>query len=96
MFIVTLKFTADKSRAPQFMDGHLEWIKRGFEDGVFLLTGSVQPSVGGAVIAHHISRSDLESRVSEDPFVAERIVSADILEIAPGRTDERLNFLKSA
>jgi hypothetical protein len=29
----------------------------------------------------------------QDPFVAEGVVSAEILEIAPGRADERLKFL---
>jgi hypothetical protein len=31
--------------------------------------------------------------VNDDPFVAEKLVSAEILEIAPSRADERLNFL---
>ncbi len=95
MFVVTLKFTADKARAAALMDGHNAWIRRGFDDGIFLLTGGLQPGVGGAVLAHNVSRADLEARVNEDPFVAEGVVSADILEIAPGRTDDRLAFLKA-
>lgn len=94
MFIVTLRFSANKAKATAFMDGHNAWIQRGFDDGVFLLTGSLQPSAGGAVLAHNVSRADLESRVKDDPFVAEDIVSAEIVEITPGRTDERLSFLK--
>jgi hypothetical protein len=31
--------------------------------------------------------------VNEDPFVAENVVSAEILEITASRTDERLKFL---
>ncbi|ALA17393.1 MULTISPECIES: YciI family protein [unclassified Chelatococcus] len=95
MFVVTLKFTADKARAAALMDGHNAWIRRGFDDGIFLLSGGLQPGVGGAVLAHNVSRADLEARVNEDPFVAEGVVSADILEIAPGRTDDRLAFLKA-
>lgn len=94
MFIVTLRF-ADKTKAPQFMDGHNAWIKRGFDDGVFLVVGGLRPNAGGAIFAHNTSRADFEARVQEDPFVAEGVVSAEILEIAPGRTDERLAFLKA-
>jgi uncharacterized protein YciI len=94
MFIVTLRF-ADKAKAPQFMEEHNAWIKRGFEEGIFLLTGSLQPSAGGAILAHNVSRDGLEIRIQEDPFVAEGVVSADILEVAPGRVDERLAFLKA-
>lgn len=93
MFVITLRF-ADKTKAPQFMDGHNAWIKRGFDDGVFLLAGSLRPSAGGAILAHHASAEEIAARVQEDPFVAEGIVSAEILTITPGRTDERLAFLQ--
>ena len=95
MFIVLLKFSTNKDHAPQYMDGHKQWIKQGFEDGVFLMSGSIQPSVGGGLIAHDISFPELEMRVNEDPFVAEDIVNAEIIEISPAKADERLAFLLS-
>lgn len=93
MFIIMLKFAGDKSRAGQFMDGHKAWLERGFEDGVFLLAGSLQPSLGGGLLAHNTSREDLQNRVDEDPFVVEHVVSAEILELTPSKTDERMSFL---
>jgi uncharacterized protein YciI len=93
MFVVTLKFGPNKDRAPALMAAHNAWITEGFESGVFLLTGSLQPKVGGAVIAHNITREELEARMQADPFVGEGVVVPDIIEIAPGRTDERLAFL---
>ncbi len=93
MFIVLLKFSGNKGQASQFMDGHNEWIKRGFDDGVFLLVGSLQPNLGGGIVAHNTSQADLQSRVNDDPFVAENVVSAEILEISPAKADERLKFL---
>lgn len=101
MFVVTLKFAANKAAAPGLMEGHNAWIRRGFEDGVFLLAGSLLPVAGkagpgGAVLAHGVSRAEIEARVAADPFVAEQVVSAEILEIAPGRLDQRLAFLKAA
>jgi hypothetical protein len=95
MFIVLLKLSDNKGRAGQFMEGHNAWIERGFDDGVFLLTGSLQPGLGGGILAHNTSLLDLKERVSGDPFIIENVVSAEILEIAPGRTDERLDFLRA-
>lgn len=92
MFVVTLKF-ADKAKAPQFMEGHNAWIRRGFDDGVFLLVGSLQPNAGGAILAHNVTRNEIEARVEQDPFVAEGVVTAEIIEIAPARADDRLAFL---
>jgi uncharacterized protein YciI len=93
MFVVLLKFADNKGKAGQFMEGHKEWIKRGFDDGVFLLVGSLQPNLGGGIVAHNTSLPDLQSRVNTDPFVVEKVVTAEILEIAPSRVDERLKFL---
>lgn len=93
MFIVLLKFSGNKGQAGQFIDGHKAWIQQGFDDGVFLLVGSLQPNSGGGIVAHNTSLSELESRVNDDPFVAENVVNAEILEVAPARADERLDFL---
>lgn len=93
MFIVLLKFSNNKGQAGQFMDGHKEWLKRGFDDEVFLLAGSLQPNLGGSIVAHNTSLPDLQNRVNDDPFVAEGVVTAEILEISPSKADERLEFL---
>jgi uncharacterized protein YciI len=93
MFIVLLKFSGNKEQAGKFMQGHNEWIKRGFDDGVFSLVGSLQPNLGGGIVAHNTSLSDLQRRVNDDPFVAQNVVNAEILEISPSRTEERLKFL---
>ena len=95
MFVVLLKFSENKRNAQEHMDGHNEWIKQGFEDGVFLLAGSLLPELGGSVIAHNVSLSELQERVNNDPFVAGNVVSAKILEIDPKKADERLSFLVS-
>ena len=93
MFVVLLKFSENKSQAGQFMQGHNIWLQKGFDDGVFLLAGSLQPQQGGAVLAHSVARSDLESRIKQDPFVQEKVVSYEIQQISPSKTDERLDFL---
>ena len=93
MFVVLLKFSDNKAKASQFMEGHNAWIKRGFDDGVFLLAGSLQPKLGGGIVAHNTSLPDLQRRVKLDPLVAENIVSAEILEITAAKADDRLKFL---
>ena len=93
MFIILLKFSDNKAKAGQSMDGHNKWLRRGFDDGVFLLAGSLPPNLGGGILAHGASLADLQRRVNEDPFVQEGIVNAEILEIAPKKADERLQFL---
>jgi len=93
VFVVLLRFSDNKGKASQVMEGHKEWIKRGFDDGVFVLVGSLQPNLGGGIVAHNTSLLDLQSRVNHDPFVVENVVNAEILEIVPSKADARLNFL---
>ena len=93
MFIVLLKFSKNRGKASQLIGAHNEWIKKGFEDGVFLLVGSLKPGLGGAVVAHNISREEIERRIQTDPFVAEDVVSAEVLEIDPARATKPLEFL---
>lgn len=93
MFVVTLKFSKNKGRAREFMEGHNAWIKRGFDDGVFLLVGNLEPKLGGGIVAHDASLAEIERRVNDDPFVANDVVSAEIIEIAPSSADEQLKFM---
>lgn len=93
MFIVLLKFSDNKPKAGDYMDGHNQWLKRGFDDGIFLLAGSLQPGLGGGIMAHNTTLSELENRINEDPFVTENVVSAEIIELSPAKADERLSFL---
>jgi uncharacterized protein YciI len=95
MFIVLLRFSDNKTQAGQLMEGHNQWIIRGFDDGVFLVAGSLQPNAGGGIVAHNSTLEDLQARVNDDPFVAENVVRAEILEISPAKADERLSFLLS-
>ncbi|MBB1250652.1 YciI family protein [Rhizobium sp. G21] len=93
MFVVFLKFSADRSRAGALLDGHNDWLRRGFDQGLLMMAGSLQPNLGGALIAAGGDRAVIEAFVAEDPFVAEGVVEIEIYEVAPKRFDERLAFL---
>lgn len=92
MFVIFLRFSENKSSASEFMDGHNQWIKRGFDDGVFLMVGSLTAG-GGSVLAYGESREAIEQRVNADPFVVENVVAAEIHEVDPKKADSRLDFL---
>lgn len=93
MYVILLEFGANKSKAPELMDAHNAWIKQGLDEGVFLVVGSLQPKRGGAIVAHNATRDELDARVAADPFVSENVVTAEVLEITPAKTDPRLAFL---
>ena len=93
MYIVFLKFSTNKQRAGEYMQGHMQWIQRGLDDQVFLMVGSLKPDLGGGILAHQCQLHELEQRIAADPFVEHGIVSAEIIEFAPAKADSRLSFL---
>ncbi|MEO1353071.1 MAG: hypothetical protein AAFW84_30640 [Cyanobacteria bacterium J06635_15] len=56
------------------------WLQKGFEDGLFLLSGSWKTKSGG-IIAHVVLPDDLAAYINEDPFVKEGVVTAEIVEL---------------
>jgi len=93
MFVILLRFGANRAEAPRLMEAHNAWLGQGFADGVFQLAGTIAPKAGGAILAHGADRAAIEARLAADPFVAARVVEAEIIEVSPGRTDDRLAFL---
>jgi uncharacterized protein YciI len=93
MYIVLLRFSNNKAKAGDLMPGHKAWLDRGVDDGVFLVVGSLQPQLGGAIVAHDMTRADLDARILEDPFVVHDVVKPEVLEVSPSMTDQRLTFL---
>ena len=94
MFVTLLKFSENRSAAPEFMTAHNDWIAQGFSDGVFLAVGSLHPEAGGAILAHGESRETHQARIQKDPFVVENVVTPETYEIDLKRTTPGLDFLK--
>lgn len=93
VFIVLLKITGSKERAAEFMAEHRKWLQSGFDDGVFLASGSLQGQPGGAILVHGIGAAEMEQRLSQDPFVIHDVVVVEIVQFAPSKADPRLTFL---
>ncbi len=92
MFIILLKPGQNRVHAASFMEGHKSWLEQGMEEGTFLLWGSMKQG-GGAILAAAGDLDALKARLDMDPFVAEQIVSVEIIELAPARAVEQLSFL---
>ena len=93
MFIVQLKFSDNKSQAAEYMQAHNRWLQKAFDDGVFLIAGSLQPGIGGGIITANLPRDKIEAVINQDPFVQQAVVEPEITELAVSKTDPRLDFL---
>lgn len=96
MFIVFLKFSDNKTAAPEHMPAHNDWIAQGFADGVFQCVGSITPASGGMILALEDDLETLQARINQDPFVIHNVVRAEITQIDIKKTTPALNHLKGA
>lgn len=95
MFIVYLRFSANKSAASDLMAAHNAWIAQGFSDGIFQCMGSLKPEGGGAIIAVGENREEIKRRVNLDPFVEHDVMVAEVTEVEVKRTAPALDVLKA-
>jgi uncharacterized protein YciI len=93
MFVVQLKFSTNKALAGEWMSAHKAWLQKGFDEGVFIAAGSLQGQQGGCVLALGFSKADLDQRLSEDPFVANDVVRAEVIDFTVSKADSRLSVL---
>jgi uncharacterized protein YciI len=94
MVIVCLKFGSHRAQAGQWMADHNQWIQKGFDDGVFLMTGSLGNAQGGVVLAANVDEAGLQRRIEQDPFVVHGVVSAEVHAVTPSRMAQGLAALQ--
>ena len=93
MFVVTLNYVADLSDIDAAMPRHMAFLRRQYEEGIFLVSGRQVPRVGGVIVAADRPREDLEQRIAQDPFVAEGLAEATIVEFNASQTAPHLKGL---
>lgn len=96
MYITFLKFSDNKASAPDFMSGHNEWLAKGFDDGVFVTMGTLNPAAGGVIFAKGEDRAAYDARIASDPFVVEGVVIPETHEVEARRTIAGLEWLKDS
>ena len=92
MFIVLPQVFGQQRQGREVHGRHVDWIKRGYEDGVFLLTGSLQPAWAAGSWPTTLRVRSWRAWVEADPFVAENVVAAEILEIDPSKARAATRF----
>ena len=93
MFVITLSYVADLDKIDAAMPRHMAYLRKQYNDGVFLVSGRQVPRIGGVIIATGVSREELEQLVALDPFVADGLAEASIVEFNASQTAPQLKGL---
>ena len=80
MFLIELTYTADLEKVDAAMKAHMRWLNQQYAAGHFLVSGRKIPRDGGVIIATGASREAVEAIAAEDPFVANGLATARVVE----------------
>jgi uncharacterized protein YciI len=95
MIIVTLTYLKPVDEIDALMHEHVEWLKKGYADGLFIASGRQVPRVGGVILARSGDEPGLRAALARDPFVVHGAARCDLVEFTPSMTAPGAEVLKS-
>ena len=81
MFVVSLTYKVPLEEIDRLGPAHREWLKQGYADGTFVVSGPKRPRTGGIIVA----RGEIEAlwaRLAEDPFAKAGAADYEVTEFA--------------
>ena len=96
MVIIELTYTADLARIDAHMKAHMRWLNAQYAAGRFLVSGRKIPRDGGIIIATGGSRATIEALAQEDPFVANGLATARVVEFRASQRAKNIQELVDA
>jgi uncharacterized protein YciI len=90
MFVIELIYKADLAEIDAHMTLHVDFLKKYYAAGHFVVSGRKIPRDGGIIVAVGKSRAQIEAIVEEDPFHRHGLADFRIIEF---RASQRANDL---
>jgi uncharacterized protein YciI len=94
MFIISLTYIKSLDEVDALLEEHVEYLNEQYRLGNFLASGRKVPRTGGVILARAVSREEIETIITLDPFHAHRVAEYEITEFSPTMTSPELAFLK--
>ena len=95
MFVIELVYKAKLSEIDAHMAAHVAFLNKYYAAGKFLVSGRKIPRDGGIILAVGKSREEIESIAARDPFVANGLAEARVIEFRASQRapdiDERID-----
>jgi uncharacterized protein YciI len=89
MFVIELTYTAPLTRIDAAMRAHVQFLKKYYAAGHFLVSGRKVPRDGGIILAVGDSRERIEAIAREDPFYVRGLADVRVIEFrASQRADD--------
>ncbi|HEX5330924.1 YciI family protein [Sulfuricurvum sp.] len=94
MFIISLTYIKPLEEVDALLEEHVAYLKEQYFLGIFLASGRKVPRDGGIILARAVSREEIETIISLDPFYRHGVAEYAISEFTPTMTSDDLAFLR--
>lgn len=91
--VVVLTYVKPLDEVDAQLAAHVEWLKKGYADGIFLASGRKIPRSGGVILAKGNDMDALRTRLSQDPFQQSGVAKAEIIPFEATMTAPSLQHL---
>jgi uncharacterized protein YciI len=91
MFVIELIYKVDLAEIDAHMAAHVDFLKKYYAAGNFLVSGRKIPRDGGIILAVGKGRREIEAIVAEDPFHVHGLADFRIIEF---RASQRANDIQ--
>ncbi|MNN24082.1 YciI-like protein [compost metagenome] len=89
MFIISLHYLQPLEVVDQYIEEHVQFLNKHYEEKRFIFSGRKIPRTGGVILAKASSKEEVEGLIQEDPFYQQRIAEYEITEIQITKFDDQ-------
>jgi uncharacterized protein YciI len=93
MFIISLDYHGSLDAIDAALPAHVEWLRDGYDRGLFLASGRKVPRTGGVIFAIG-DRETIERKLDGDPFKQTGLATYDLTEFEPTMVADGLERLR--
>ena len=79
IYIAILTYVRPLEEIDAHVDAHLEWLREGYADGSFLISGRRVPRTGGVILTRGGSLEEVAARLKTDPFQQHGLATVEII-----------------
>lgn len=94
MFIIELTYKVDLSKVDEYLEEHIEYLKKQYANNIFIASGRKVPRDGGIILSKLKNKEELLKILNEDPFKINDLADYQLTEFIPTMTSKEFEQLK--
>lgn len=93
MFIIDLNYVAPLEEIDKHMFDHVQYLKKYYEENLFLASGRKVPRTGGVILCLAESEQEVNRIIAEDPFYKHKLAEFKVTEFLASQSHPDLAAL---